>query len=566
MTFRVVDKDNKLSSKEWAELNKWLKVDKQTPNPQLPPTKPRKPRKPVFKGIFWSVAIVATLFFIKDWIFQPPSPPEPPIPTTIPPVVATPTLTPTPITQPAPPSDYNLFKNQQGVFSLEYPKDWTIKDSTITKDKISILLAGSITGSSPCEISITFTSNSTDAKSYWQTLVKKSVGFLMSRESIDIGTLKFFELQEDTNGLFGRTLLTSEFGGILTGTRTFPKYKLEAKQADALDTYLEHALLTFSLNPDMLSKLGVSNTPATFPTPKPSPAIVPPTPTFTSPPIPTTPVASEQEQLAQYMLGLINKDRNGRGQPPVTLGSNIAAQKHAEDMLANYYLSHWDTQGLKPYMRYTLSGGFNYEAENSSYSGWYDKTSDASRYVTLNVRQDLEDHEYAMVFDDALSGWGHRDNILNKWHKKVNLGIAYDKHRLALVQQFEGDYINFTKLPSLAGGKLSLSGKVGQGSLESVALYFDPLPQFLTQKQLLDGPRSYSLGMEAGYIVPPPYRMTGVDYVQASRWNVSANGSFTIEADVNRLLKRGAGVYTVVIWGKLGIEDVNLTNYAIFVR
>ena len=86
-------------------------------------------------------------------------------------------------------------------------------------------------------------------------------------------------------------------------------------------------------------------------------------------------------------------------------------------MFNNFYLSHWDTDGLKPYMRYTLAGGVNYEGENSAYSGWWDKTQDPNLYIEIDPKQELSDLEYQMMYDDAASNWGHRDNILNKWHK-----------------------------------------------------------------------------------------------------------------------------------------------------
>lgn len=276
--------------------------------------------------------------------------------------------------------------------------------------------------------------------------------------------------------------------------------------------------------------------------------------------------AANLGELVQYTLDLVNKDRKDFGLAPVTLGSNAAAQRHADDMFANYYISHWGTDGLKPYMRYTLEGGYNYEGENSSYSGWYDRSEDPNRYVTIDAKKEIADLEYAMMYDDASSNWGHRDNILNKWHKKVNIGIAYDQHRLALIQQFEGDYIMFTTLPSLAGGILSVAGKVAGGTVNSVALYYDPLPQPLTQQQLLTGPHSYGLGVDAGYIIPHGYSMTGMDYVNATRFDAGPDGSFAVEADVTSLLKKGNGVYTVVVWGKLANESVNLTNYSIFVQ
>lgn len=306
--------------------------------------------------------------------------------------------------------------------------------------------------------------------------------------------------------------------------------------------------------------------PSTLTTPI-SPATSP-TPTFSTKP-PATQPALQHGPLVEYVLDLINKDRADYEYAPVTLGANQAAQKHAEDMLAGFFLSHWGTDGLKPYMRYTLEGGVNYDMENSSYTGWYDKSENPDRYAALDVKQELQQLEYAMMYDDAGSDWGHRDNILNKWHKKVNIGIAYDGHRLAFVEDFEGDYVQFNQAPALLQGTLSISGRVVLGVIDAVAIYYDPVPHAWTQQELLNGPHSYSLGDRVEYVVSPPppgyfYTNLPPDAIQAGVWNVSSAGDFSIKADLNAVLKRGPGVYTVAIWSKAGTELLSLTNYSIF--
>ena len=53
----------------------------------------------------------------------------------------------------------------------------------------------------------------------------------------------------------------------------------------------------------------------------------------------------------------------------------------------------------------------------------------------------------------------HRKATLEKWATNVNLGIANDTKRLALVQQLKGDYIEYIQPPTLSGNNLSLSGR-----------------------------------------------------------------------------------------------------------
>lgn len=334
-----------------------------------------------------------------------------------------------------------------------------------------------------------------------------------------------------------------------TGCNTLPSSSLEATTATNLTTT------------DTTSHISSTTTKSTtFPTT-----------TTQSFPQNTTIPAVVGDPLVQYMLELINYARTQNSLMPVSLGTNPAAQSHAEDMFNNFYLSHWDTGGLKPYMRYTLEGGINAEGENSAYYGWFDKSEDASRYVTIDPRQILEELESQMMYDDAASNWGHRDNILNKWHKKVNIGIAYDDHRLTLVQQFEGDYIIFTQPPSINDGALTASGIITLGTIDSITVYYDPPPKPMTQSELNSGPGYYSMGNRIATIVPPPppgYAYSGLpeNTVQADSWNVDDSGAFSIQADTGTtIVQNGRGVYTVVFRSKAGDEYILLTNYSVFI-
>ena len=72
-------------------------------------------------------------------------------------------------------------------------------------------------------------------------------------------------------------------------------------------------------------------------------------------------------ELRTYALNLINADRLQHGVPPVVLGNNEAAQVHADDAVWHgYYLGHWTSDGLKPYMLYQRHGGVGVVAENAA--------------------------------------------------------------------------------------------------------------------------------------------------------------------------------------------------------
>ncbi len=294
----------------------------------------------------------------------------------------------------------------------------------------------------------------------------------------------------------------------------------------------------------------------------------PPTPIYNPAAAPFAPTSAQLE-LMRYVLELINKDRTSEtnGLPPVELGFNAAAQKHAQDMIDNHVLAaHWGTDGLKPYMRYTLEGGLNFDLENSCYVESSDK---------IDVKAELQRFENTMMFDDAASNWSHLNTIINKWNKKVNIGIAYSENAVALVQDFEGDYLEYFQPPTLTGNILSLSGrfKIGNVYLNNVTITFDDLPQPISPVELSnnDDYHHYSLGQQVGLVLPPPppgqvYADLSENGVVAATWNIDQAGHFSIQADIKPILGRGRGVYTVVLVTILGFDHLNMTNYSIFVE
>lgn len=313
--------------------------------------------------------------------------------------------------------------------------------------------------------------------------------------------------------------------------------------------------------------------------------------------IPTQPPITQQE-LVEHMLNLINNDREQQALDPVILGSNSAAQQHAEEMLTEGYFSHWGLDGMKPYMRYTLAGGFNYEHENLF--------SLITNYE-INLLEELNKAEKGLM-----NSPGHRVNILDKWHKKVNIGIAYDKENLYLVQQFEGDYVIFDKLPTLSNDLLSFSGEMLENfKIDQVNVWYDQLPHPLTLGQLA-ATYAYTTGSEpAVFIMPPappgsyyassvttysyevpldPYEVSPdapvkepspfsvqirpvpflassqVRVLEAKYWDILGK-EFSITANLSDIiLEFGDGVYTVLIWGEKGDESIRLTNYTTWVQ
>jgi hypothetical protein len=176
------------------------------------------------------------------------------------------------------------------------------------------------------------------------------------------------------------------------------------------------------------------------------------------------------EELILFAFDEINDDRLEHGVTPVKLGTNYAAQNHADDMMSFAYFSHWNTQGVKPYVTYTEFGGRDYVKENIAAS-WCDGYG-----CKIEPMELIEKFQHLMVYDDANSSWGHRDNILDPHHTHVNIGIVWDNNSFYFVQHFETKLIHYDQV-NLEDKILRISGKTQNGyDLKSISVYRDDLP------------------------------------------------------------------------------------------
>lgn len=339
-----------------------------------------------------------------------------------------------------------------------------------------------------------------------------------------------------------------------------------------------------------------------------------PTPIPTPTPIPPPHLRHLAEK--QYMLNLINAERLKAGVQPVELGNNNAAQLHAESALANCFSSHWGIDGLKPYMRYSIAGGYQSNAENGHGSDYCIKAHE--NYAPIRSIQ--------VEISEAMSGWmdssGHRRSILDRHFRKVNIGLAWDRYNIAAFQHFEGDYVAYDQPPYISpSSRLFLNGRVKNGAQIGgrdlgISVYYDQPPRTLTRGQV-SRTYCYDAGMKVAALrepppsgsywatdefteiyapCPDPYDIPAdarpamshdeagmlwqeayirsrakkgtqivVPWITAGRWQV-ANDTFMVAADLSDVLrKHGDGVYTIVVWGIVDGEDVVISEYSIFV-
>ena len=337
------------------------------------------------------------------------------------------------------------------------------------------------------------------------------------------------------------------------------------------------------------------------------------TPTHAAPPTPVASASSLHLREKEYMLELINAERAKVSVEPVILGNNRAAQLHAEAAIANCFSAHWGVDGLKPYMRYSLAGGYQSNGENGSGLDYCISGSDGYRAIS-SIDQEIR---------EAMDGWmnssGHRRNILDQTHKMVNIGIAWDRYNTAMFQHFEGDYLEYDRLPTIANGVLSLSATTKNGVRFAgdqdlqIQIYYDPPPHVLSVGQLsrtycYDGgllvgtlrwpltggyywptdeftytnqscpnpydvpadtpaPRSYTEAHQIWQLAAsqPRTQVTKVvPWITASRWTASGP-NFATRADISDVLaKYGDGVYTITVWGPIDGEEQVISEFSIF--
>ena len=299
-----------------------------------------------------------------------------------------------------------------------------------------------------------------------------------------------------------------------------------------------------------------------------------------TPPVP----ALDHDALAQFVLGLVNRDRAGGNAAPVGLGANTAAQAHADDMANYQYFSRWGTDGANSAMRYTLAGGTSYGTEND-YAVKIAWGGGSAADFENAVRAALEQAESGLMKQiSILVDPQGASTILYKWNKKVNLGISYDSEYVFLVEQFEAENIDFTQAPVIQNCILSFSGLTIPGFVidTNLLVEYDRTPSGLTPSQLNNAPWDGAGRPVATISATKPYLgvtvTQGFQYtdphsvpldapfppldsdarlvpianlaqwsnITASTWN-AGGATFSISADLSQIVSRfGAGVYTIV--------------------
>jgi uncharacterized protein YkwD len=285
------------------------------------------------------------------------------------------------------------------------------------------------------------------------------------------------------------------------------------------------------------------------------------------------PSTMPREELVQHVLKTKNKDRADFGLLPVELSSNQAAQIHAEDVFRTRQISHWMTNGEKPYMTYTQYDGEGSVQQNVAIAGFsleqYEQcvTNVLVKCEEIEPLSTIDQLQYEMMYNDKeCCNDGHKDNILNPRHTHVSIGIVYDQYYLALVQNFENNYGLDVEVED---SEIEISGTLLDGQLDHIAIYYDEMPTRTVYEQNKDL-LSYSAGELVAVVVKPPppgyyYEpLEGYDIIEADRWTVqgdSVNVGFDLADAVGE-----DGAYTLFALVKDGEETFDVTSHSVFVN
>jgi uncharacterized protein YkwD len=277
----------------------------------------------------------------------------------------------------------------------------------------------------------------------------------------------------------------------------------------------------------------------------------------------------DRELLVNRALILVNDDRASFGLAALSLSQNGAAQFHADEILRTKTVSHWTTSGEKPYMTYAKYGGTGGIRQNIAFVGAFDNEGCLEdECEVIDPMTALERAHEFMMNDTSDSPWGSKNDILNPKFTHVSFGIAYDKHFLVLVQNFEYNYIELASAIGQDPENMRIIGSLHNGRPYNVSVYYDPIPSpehYMENK----GKSTYGFGTmvatieaplppNAFYQIPTDHDLIIADVMSQNGTNID------IQFDMSSVTKE-SGVYTIVVWIVVDNQYLPVTTHRVFV-
>jgi len=250
----------------------------------------------------------------------------------------------------------------------------------------------------------------------------------------------------------------------------------------------------------------------------------------------------------EQLLTQVNAERTRAGLSLLELDdlAGKVANKHARDMATGEFLSHWGSDGRKPYHRYSFAGGTDALQENVS------SAENIQSVTRAGVLKDLYEMHQSM-FEEVPPDDGHRKTILFPQNTHVGFGIAMQGRRIRLDELYLSRYVEMDPVPRQVKTetRLLVSGKMLNRNhlLNGIEMFYEPLPSPPVIEWLRE-PRSYGMPEVNQSLLPRlPYRYF---YPDGSNGSIEIDSSRRFRVRVG--LSKKPGINTVMVWIKAGLN------------
>jgi hypothetical protein len=272
-------------------------------------------------------------------------------------------------------------------------------------------------------------------------------------------------------------------------------------------------------------------------------------------PVAHSDIDATRTTLREYVLKLINRDRQLYNLPPVQLDLEASAigDEYCLEQIRNGTNGHFGTDGMSPYMRYSFAGGNDGVSENAA--AWSATYAFSERALYEMARRSQDAMMAEMAPDD-----GHKRTILDPHATHVGIGLSWERGEFRLVHEFVRRYVSWkSELPRAARTTDTplVSGRVLDGStIEAISVHYERSPNAMPA-HVANAIASYSLPKKRKEYLPRlrqdytrqpngTIEIVRREYPGGHRGDFYAgrDGSFSFHVPFTE----GAGVYTVVVW------------------
>jgi uncharacterized protein YkwD len=168
---------------------------------------------------------------------------------------------------------------------------------------------------------------------------------------------------------------------------------------------------------------------------------------------------TENEASKLQAVEYLNRIRGEEGIPPVQLIDLNVAKYRAEYLARTNLFSHYDAEGRHPGYWYTRLNGGLYGVEENLFVVY---TVGSGRPSARIAKINYSDAIYNLVFDDALSLWGHRDSLLDPCHNYVAMATSYFWNSTYAARYYvvymAAKWVEWVSPPRCEGGRFTAEG------------------------------------------------------------------------------------------------------------